>query len=202
MKKSLFLFLFISQVVCAQELDSLATDTPELRLPKHILGAYVQASINVTPNPTPDGLGFMKVLGAGFKYDKLEAGFSYSIFDSELQNRLVFPKIFNLIYQHGGGYVSYSVVEFKYFDVVPFGSLQQGDMVWENSDTGEDFLREKFSLLQFGVSIQSSYLKYVVRPALIFGYQSMSGLDLSGVSPEDFKGVFVGFNVKVGYFNQ
>lgn len=207
MKKLLFLFVLVAQVTIAQELDSLSSDSVEVILPEHVLGAYAIGGISITPNPTPSGLGWMKTIGVGIRFDKMEAGFTISTFESIYQDRLVFPNIFNLLYRHGGGYFSYRAVETKYMGFSPFVSMQLGDMVWERSNSGDDFIRDKFNLGQIGVKIDFPFLQkfeYVeyIRPEMMLGYQLINDLNLAGVSEQDFSGFFIGFNVKLGYFNQ
>jgi hypothetical protein len=198
MRKLCILFLFVSTGTFAQQLDSLEADTIKVP-PKHLIGGYVIFGLNQSPGP--GGNSLIGNVGIGFRYDKYEAGFMFSYYDGEYKRRLIFPNFFNLIYSSGGVYVNYALFESKYINVLPNVSMQLGDMVWEFSETRVDFLREKFSLLQLGVKIESPYLRYV-RPEVIAGYQIMSDIALPELDRDKFKGFFIGFNVKVGYFNQ
>ncbi|MEM6807511.1 MAG: hypothetical protein AAF696_39300, partial [Bacteroidota bacterium] len=168
--------------------------------PKHELGAYLLVGINLVPNP--DGLGAMNLLGFGIKYDRIEGGFFMSDFDETIERRLIFPNVFALDYRHGGGFISYDLLSPNdYLTVSGHAIFQRGDMVWRRVDTGEDFLRATFNLYQFGFKVESPVLRYV-RPGISLGYQGISDFQLTGVSKEDFSGLFIGFTVKIGYFNQ
>ena len=79
--------------------------------------------------------------------------------------------------------------------------MQWGDVVWSLSNTGENFLRDEFNIRQIGFKIESDWLRFV-RPELFLGYQKASEIELVDVNTDQFEGVFVGFTVKVGYFNQ
>lgn len=206
MKKLLFLLILVSQLGMAQELDSLYSDSAEV-VSDHLFGVYLIGGLAVSPNPTESGLGWVKTVGVGFRYDKLEAGITVSAFDTHYERRLVFPNAFQLRYGYGGGYLSYHLKETRYVGFSPYGAFQLGDVIWERSDTGESFLREKFSLFQVGVKVDFPVLQDIryatyLRPELVLGYQRMSEINLSGVSGDDFSGFFIGFNVKLGYFNQ
>lgn len=207
MKKLLFLFVLVSHVIFAQELDSLSNDSVDVIVPKHVLGAYALGGLGITPNPPPSELGLIYTVGVGVRYDKMEAGFTISTYGTRYERRLIFPNVFNLLYRHGGAYFSYRIFETDNLGFAPFGSFQVGDMVWERTSSGDDFLRDEFNLFQIGVKIdfpllqQFEYMEYA-RPEVMLGYQTVNNLELAGVSNLDFSGFFIGFNVKLGYFNQ
>ncbi len=199
MRKFLILFLFVTLGASAQELDSLATDSLIKEPPKHLVGGYFLIGFNQSPGPT--GSNTLANFGIGMRYDKYEGGAIFSFVQDEYEKRLVFPNFFRLAYAHGGAYFAYHLIESKYINVAPQLSFQLGDLVWERLDTKEDFAREKFSLWQIGAKIETPFLRYV-RPELILGYQSMSEIIIPELESQNFTGFFVGFNVKVGYFNQ
>lgn len=199
MRKFLVLFLFVSSGAFAQELDSLLTDTIPKPPPKHLIGGFVFLGFNESPGPNT--LNSMRTVGAGLRYDKYEAGMSFSFFHDNYVERLIFPNFFNLVYAHGGAYVSYMLIESKKVHAGPVVMFQAGDIIWERADTSVDIFRDKFSLLQLGVKVEMPLLRYV-RPELLVGYQSMSNFNLPEIDQANFTGFFVGFNVKVGYFNQ
>ncbi|MEQ9403409.1 MAG: hypothetical protein RIM99_07490 [Cyclobacteriaceae bacterium] len=200
MKKFLFLFVFVSGVAFSQDADSLLIDSLLVEIPpEHTIGLFIQAGTSLSPNP--DTYEFLTNYGLGIVYDRFQIIFLASFYEGELNRRLIFPNNFSLDYQLGGGFVSYSILNPGKVEVAPFIALQFGDMVWERSDTREDFLREKFNLVQMGVSIRY-HLNRFVKIELLSGYQKMSDFDLAGLKESDFRGYFAGFNVKVGYFNQ
>ncbi len=199
MRKFLLLFLLISAGAYGQELDSLMSDSLVKELPKHLVGGYVFLGFGEAPGPS--GSSSLRLVGAGARYEKYEAGVSFSFFQDNYIQRIVFPNFFDLLYAHGGAYFAYYLVESKYLSVAPTALFQLGDLTWERVDTNQDFLREKFSLWQVGVKIESPFLRYI-RPELLLGYQSMSDIALPELEKQDFTGFFIGFNVKVGYFNQ
>ncbi|MEP1096919.1 MAG: hypothetical protein ABJG78_17510 [Cyclobacteriaceae bacterium] len=199
MRKFLVVFLFVSGSAFAQELDSLLTDTIPKPPPKHLIGGYVFAGL--TGSPGPDNRSTLSNVGIGLRYDKLEAGVSFSAFNGDYVKRLVFPNFFSLIYAQGGAYFAYNLLESKYVNAAPMMMLQVGDLVWERDDTNVDFASDRFKLWQFGLKVETPYLRYI-RPEIVVGYQSMSEIVVPQLGREKFTGLFVGFNVKVGYFNQ
>ncbi len=199
MQKFLILFLFVAISARAQELDSLMTDSLMKEPPKHLIGGYVFLGFNLSPGPANSNT--LANVGIGVRYDKYEGGVTFSFLQDDYVQRLIFPNFFSLVYAHGGAYFAYYLIESKYVHAAPMVSFQLGDMVWERADTNEDFAREKFNLMQLGLKIETPYLRYV-KPELIFGYQSMSEIILPELERQNFTGFFVGFNVKVGYFNQ
>lgn len=199
MRKFLILFLFVSLGVSAQKLDSLATDSLIKEPPKHLVGGFVFLGINQSPGPA--GSTTLANAGVGVRYDKFEGGVSFSFLQDDYERRIVFPNSFSLAYAHGGVYFSYYLIESNNIHVAPIASVQFGDIVWERVDNNADFAREKFTLFQIGAKIESPYLRHI-RPELILGYQSMSEIVIPELERQNFTGFFVGFNVKVGYFNQ
>ena len=198
MRKFLGLLIFISSAAYTQELDSLETDTVEI-LPKHLVGGFVELGISQRPGPA--GNASMRNVGLGLRYDRYELEYHVNVFSGDYVERLIFPNSFALLYAHGGFKLSYYLYESDYFNMAPFISYQLGDMVWERSDTKEDFLRDTFSISMVGLKIESPCLRYL-RPEVEIGYQRASNFDLPSLNAETFTGFFLGFNVKLGYFNQ
>jgi len=199
MRKFLVVFLFVSGSAFAQELDSLLTDTIPKLPPKHLIGGYVFAGLIGSPGPAD--ISVLRTFGLGVRYDKLEAGFSFSAFNDDYVQRLIFPNFFSLIYAQGGAYFAYNLFESEYINAAPMIMLQMGDLVWERDDTKVDFASDRFRLWQFGLKVETPFLRYV-RPEIVVGYQSMSEIVVPQLGSDQFTGLFVGFNVKVGYFNQ
>ncbi|MEP5612682.1 MAG: hypothetical protein ABJP45_10560 [Cyclobacteriaceae bacterium] len=199
MRKFLVVFLFLSGSAFAQELDSLQTDTIPKPPPKHLIGGYVFAG--VTGSPGPVDRSTLPTVGLGVRYDKFEAGASFSAFTNDYVKRLVFPNFFSLIYAQGGAYFAYNFFESDILHVAPMVMLQVGDIVWERDDTKVDFASDRFKLWQIGLKVETPYLRYV-RPEIVLGYQHMSEIVVPQLGRENFTGFFMGFNVKVGYFNQ
>lgn len=199
MRKFLVLFLFVSAGAFAQELDSLVSDTIPKELPKHLIGGYFFLGYTQSPGPTNSSL--LPTVGAGVRYDRFEVGVSFSAFSDDHVERLIFPNFFSLVYAYGGAYVAYNLFESKHVHLGPIAMLQVGDLLWERDDIKTDFASDRFSLWKLGLKIETPYLRYV-RPELIIGYQSMSEILLPKLERDNFTGFFVGFNVKIGYFNQ
>lgn len=207
MKKyfGLILLVISSSAAYAQELDTASVDTVQLDLvdsiapPKHDVGIYFVAGINLVPGPS--GLSDVGMIGVGIKYDRLEAGFIMGTFMGTIQRRIVFPNPFSLDYEHGGGFLSYSMLNREWFAISLETVFQRGDMIWERLDTGEDFLRDTFNIYQFGIKLETGYLRYL-RPNITMGYQVMSDIQLASVTKQDFSGFYIGIGLKVGYFNQ
>ena len=198
MKRIGYLLLIVSSSIYAQEIDTLQVDTVK-KVPKHLIG--VQASLGVNWSPNPQGLDLTNVYSIGFRYDRFSIGWNVFFFGGENREQLIFPNWFDLDYAHGGGYLTYVIHASENMEIALLGSFSAGDMVWELSDTNEDFFREKINFFRFGTEVEYPALKYV-RPSVQLGYQTMSEIGLPGLTSDDFTGFFVGFNVKVGYFNQ
>ncbi len=199
MKKFLFLLVIIAGSASAQELDTLTVDTVEV-LPKNKTGVFFFVGSEF--GPSPSGLISQGSIGAGIKYNKVEVGYKATVYESDgLRRRLIFPNQFDLIYGQAGVYAGYALVDKKWYHLSAIGSWQIGDMIWEQADNKNDLFRETINTWQVGLKVESPIIRYL-RPVLVVGFQTMSNFSLPGVSKEDFTGIFLALNVKLGYFNQ
>lgn len=199
MKKLSFLFLLFSSLLNAQELDSVMVDSIIVEEPKDLFGIYL--SLGTTQTPDPVGSSSLGTFDVGIRYKNFESSFVFAAYEDGYQSRIIFPNDFDLLYAYGGGTFAYYLLNSQYYSVAPFVGIYSGDMVWERSDSKEDVFRDKFGLLQIGLKVESPFLRFI-RPEFRIGYQAITNLELTGLNNKDFSGIFIGLNVKVGYFNQ
>lgn len=200
MKKLFGLLLFFFGLeVCAQEIDSLQVDTLEKAPPANYIGVYGSFDLQLTPNINKRN-GVISP-GFGLRYNKWVLGFSQTTFIGTTSNYVIFPNVFNLEYRHAGLEVGYEIYESQWMTIQVQASYRWGDMVWEDSETQADFLRDKFNMQRLAVVVEVDKIRYI-KPYLIIGYQKMNDLSLARVSNVDFSGLFLGLGARIGYFNQ
>lgn len=195
----LFPFLSWTQEVDTVAMDTAAIDSIEKDPPPYYLGIYALGGGSF--EPSSPNYNLVSMFGAGVQYERWSMAFTIHDFQGTLQSFVVFPNVFDLNYRYGGLRTS-----FRFFDNDQVGlsvsaGYYKGDMTWKNVEDGQDFLRDEFSLMKFGVV--GEFLKFrFIKPYCIIGYQKMLNLNLSDVSENDFSGAYIGLGVKVGYFNQ
>ena len=197
MGKFLIFFLLFSGSIYAQELDSLASDTSSKAPPRHLIGVYLQLGVNQAPSPL--GSSPISIFGGGIRYDRFDIEYFVSMFEDDYEKRLIFPNYFIFDYASGGGCVSYALLQSRLINGSPFLAIQWGDMVWKRSDTGEDFLRDKFTSNQIGVKLEGQLSKFV-KPEVQIGYQWISEIGLPDLNKNKFTGFFCGFQRKIWIF--
>lgn len=204
MKKLLWIIFLISGVASAQSLDSLATDTVamdtlEKEPPPYYLGVFIDGGLSYEASSPKSN--FFSVLGIGIQYNRWVLGMSRSDFQGTIQSFVVFPNTFELKYRYGGISIGYQFYQDDSFNLQLRAGFNKGDMVWRNSEDGQDFLRDEFNLLKIGLRGEFGRFRYI-KPHASIGYQKLLDLTLSRLEQNDFSGLFVAAGIRIGYFNQ
>ncbi|MEQ8627454.1 hypothetical protein [Ekhidna sp.] len=192
-------FLSLSQEMDTVVMDTAAIDTVETEPPPYYLGIYAIGGVSFEPS-SPD-YNLVSMLGGGVQYERWSLDFTIHDFKGTVQTFVVFPNVFDLNYRYGGPRVSY-----RFFDNDKVGlwinaGYYKGDMTWKNVEDGQDFLRDEFSMIKFGVVGEFLKLRYI-KPCIAIGYQKMQDLNLSSVSEDSFSGAYIRLGGRIGFFNQ
>ena len=198
------------QLLFAQELkqDSLAIDIDTAKINDEkadpILKEPIPWSIFVEISgeyaPQPDDYGIHQQLGMGASFRLLHAGWFINLQKSQITRTLVFPNEFDLIYLHGGGYVGLTLINSQQADLVLRYNYSQGGMVWENSETKADLVRDNYSMSKPELVLQyrlMNFLSFFVSG----GYKIGHGIQVPGVARNDFNGFTVNFGGRLGFFH-
>lgn len=203
MKRILGLLVLISGLAVGQEMDTIRIDSAIVDstklIPANKVGIYLVLAGKAAPNLSR--LNVTEFYGGGVQYNKWSLGFMIREFVGGTKRYLIFPNLFSLNYRYGGPILSFNFYESRWVDLFAQTSFASGDMVWRNTSTKEDFLRDKFFMSMLSVKVETGRFRYV-RPFLNVGYQQMTGLELSGVNQNQFSGFFFGGGLRLGYFNQ
>ena len=204
MQKLFWVFLLVPILSWSQEIDTLAMDivamdTIEKEPPPYYLGVYVIGGGSLEPSSPEYNL--VSILGGGVQYERWSLGFTVHNFQGTVQSFVVFPNVFDLNYRYGGPRVSYRFLDNDKVGLWVNAGYYKGDMTWKNTEDGQDFLRDEFSMVKFEAVGEFLKLRYI-KPCIAMGYQKMQGLNLSSVSEDSFSGAYIRLGVRIGYFNQ
>lgn len=199
MKKLLWISLFISGLASAQQTDTLAVDTMEVEVPDHYFALFVDGGVSFEKS-APES-NFFSVYGLGVQYDRFMVSFSRSDLQGTIQSLVVFPNVFELKYRYGGANLGYQFYQKDWLNMIVTAGYYKGDMVWSNTEDGQDFFRDEFDLLKFGLRGEVGAIRYI-KPHLSIGYQKMTNLSINRLDQTDFSGLFVAVGIRFGYFNQ
>ncbi|XOV94166.1 MAG: hypothetical protein ACFHWX_05550 [Bacteroidota bacterium] len=203
-------FLLLSQALFAQQnkqdssnlqVDSLkAKVAKEETTEKKAITWSIYIEYNPEYGPQPGQYGFHQQIGAGLTYRKINLGVFTSYLRDGITRMLIFPNEFDLIYLYGGGYLGTVLYLNQKFDIVIRYSFSKGGMVWENSETKLDLVRENFFLSKPEVVVQYKPVNFfsVFSTA---GYKIGHGLDIPGVDKNGLNGFAISFGVRLGYFH-
>ena len=199
MKKLLWLVSLFSGMAAAQEMDTLTVYTVEKVPPPYYLGIYATGGLSLEPS-TPNQ-NVMIYAGLGVQYERWMVSFSIYDFQGSYQTYVIFPNIFELDYRYGGPEVAFQAYQSEWISVMLAAAYLRGDMVWKNTSTGENFLRDEFDLMKGSIKVELRKFRYA-KPHLAVGYQQVRNLNLDRIDAGDFSGLFVAAGIRIGYFNQ
>ncbi len=149
--------------------------------------------------PRPDAYSIHYQFAAGASYRRLGLGTFINFQRKNIQRTLIFPNRFNLIYLHGGAFLSARFIDYQRIALDLRYNYSLGSMVWENSESKKDLARDNFSLSKPELILQYHILKFV-SVFTAAGYKISHGIDLPGVQKNDFNGISFGVGLRVGYF--
>lgn len=149
--------------------------------------------------PQPDQYGMHYQFGAGASYRWVSLGAFVNFQKQDIKKQLIFPNDFNLIHLHGGGFLGGRVVDYQRLAIDLRYNYSMGGMVWENSETKRDLVRENFSMSKPELILQYHLLNYV-SVFTAAGYKIGHGITLPGVEKNDFNGFSLGVGIRVGFF--
>lgn len=200
MKKYPLIFLvFISLGLSFEsiaQIDSLAIEK-ESRFSKikgYVAGVYEGASVSSSHTSS---FGFQAGI---IVKNHLQLGFyNLSHGSNNYRQQLIFPNTFEMNYKHAGLLLGYRTYFDKNFEFNVESKWGFGEVKWDQVETGSAFLADKFHMIHLQVSMDYMLAKFLVLNAF-FGHRWMNGLDITGLSSDDFNGLFYGVTVKVGKF--
>lgn len=178
------------------QIDSL--EQKEEKNPINIKG-YVSAYYE--RSPVSDGYAnHLGLQGAVIFKQHVQLGlYGVSYTNSNYQQRLIFPNIFQMNYKHGGFMLGYRTNLKHNFEFNVESKLGFGEVKWEQVETNSAFLTDRFTMLHLQGSLDYLLSKFIVVNGFL-GYRWMNGLDITGLADEDFKGVYYGMAIKIGLF--
>lgn len=115
------------------------------------------------------------------------------------REQLIFPNSFQMNYKHGGLLVGYRTNLEKKYEFNLETKAGWGEVKWDEYPAGNVFLIDKFRTLQLQLSVDYVLTKFLALNGFA-GYRWMNELDITGLTNEDFQGVYYGIVAKVGLF--
>lgn len=156
--------------------------------------------VNAEYAPQPDEYSFHHQAGIGVSFRMINLGGFVNFQKNTITKTLIFPNQFDLIYLHGGGYLGLTLMNSQQVDLVFRYNYSQGSMVWENSETKADLVRENFSMSKPELVLQYRLLDFISF-FVSGGYKIGHGIDLPGVEKNDFNGFAFSIGGRLGYFH-
>lgn len=160
---------------------------------------FLEARVEGVP-----GLGkrnFSQHFGIGLNYKRLTLGVYQNLALGSTSRTLIFPNAFDLKYAFGGVYLGLEVVKSGPVTGSVLMNYGHGDMIWERSTTGDDFLRDTFHMIKPEVRIAYQPIRFF-RVYALGGYRTFLDLDLNGVEQSDFSGITFALGIQLGYFHE
>lgn len=191
-----FSFLSVGQDV---KTDTISSKKDTIAVKKKIklppVGIYAEGMMIYAP--TPGNYDLSRQLGIGISYRNVSLGAFYSLFTGEYNSILIFPNQFDLLYTHGGGYLEYIPLDNRYLETGLRVSFSMGDMLWEYTETKEDFVRDEFQVLKPEVVVRLVPWKFVKLIGAL-GYNAYNNLKLPSATSEDFSGLTLALGIQIG----
>ncbi len=209
MKKLLGLVVLISGAVFSQDLDNLVVDSLamdsvgmdsiEKEPPAYYAALYLSTEARFAPNF--GGVNLVSGVSFGVQYNKWQLGFNVYDFQGTIESLVIFPNAFSLDYRYAGPWFGYELYDNRWFSFDLIASYGIGDMIWEDLKNNIDFFRDEFNMVTIGVYADLDRFRYA-KPYFTIGYQHVNDLVLERVKNNEFTGMFFGFGIRIGYFNQ
>ncbi len=149
--------------------------------------------------PHPDQYGWNQQFGVGGSLRHLHVGFFINYIRDGISKPLIFPNQFDLIFLHSGGFIGTSLYNKNQLNVVLKYNLSHGTLVWENTETKADLIREYFFMSKPEVTIQYALIK-VLSAFASLGYKISHEADIPGIEKNDFNGFAAGAGIRFGFF--
>ncbi len=210
-KSSLFLLISLLgvQMLSAQQVEQdsmiISVDTTKIIAEKAdpILKDPIPWSIFIEFNfeyaPQPDNHSFHHQIGLGTSYRMIHAGVFANFQKNTITKPLIFPNEFDLIYLHGGGYLGLMLANGQNADLVFRYNLSKGGMVWENSETKADLVRDDYYMSKPELILQYRVLNFISLFAS-GGYKIGHDIEMPGIDKNDFNGFTLSVGGRLGFF--
>lgn len=199
-------FLLIASLteLMAQEIqrDSLQTEADTtahfnlLGFPEEF-GVFAEAMMEATPGPQTYYPAHQ--LGFGLTYKRLVVGGYIHSLKRSYESIFVFPNLFEVDYKYGGCYLGMHVFRSRPFEVDLRVNYGRGDMVWQQAESGNDFIRDEYSILKPELLVSYVPLKYV-KVFITSGFRKMYNLSIPDLNNEEFSGFTLGLGIKAGFY--
>ncbi|MFT4833588.1 MAG: hypothetical protein ACI8WP_000342 [Flavobacteriaceae bacterium] len=170
-----------------------------LKLKKLPIGIYGEYSAELAPGP--ERFYYANEIAIGLSYGILSLGIFQNDFKDTYQQKLVFPNSFSLVYRYGGLNLGLRYLTIGNFESSLKLAYGKGDFIWYKNETGETFLRDKFSMIAGEIRVTYRPIK----PIRIFvkgTYRRMNELDLDGLESSEFDGLGFGIGLSIGLYNE
>lgn len=191
-----FAFTFGCALPSLAQSDSLKVE--KVRKPLKVRG-YVAAVYESAPVAGERTNSFGVQAGLLLK-NHFQLGFYGLNFSSDQYRKpLIFPNTFQMNYKHAGALIGYRTDLEQNFQFNLESKIGFGEVKWDQVETGRHFLADKFQMIQLQGGIDYLLTKFIAINGFV-GYRWMQNLEITGLTNEDFEGMYFGVALKAGIF--
>ncbi len=162
-------------------------------------GLYLDLATEFVPGPSEQNLSNSVELG--ITVSVFDIAFFFNNVNSNYNAELIFPNTFDLDYIYGGVHLGTKLMATKRIMIKPSINLGRGDMTWSRQDEDKVFSRDVFKIVHPQIRLGYSPIRFIT----IYGksgYRFLNGLNLNGVSSEDFEGFTFGIGLSLYLTNE
>lgn len=196
---SLFLVLaFVFGLGWSSQAQTDTLKTEKVKKPMMLKG-YVAAAYENAPVASDRTSSFGVQAGLIFRKHFQIGFYGLNFSSNEFRKSLIFPNTFQMNYKHAGFLLGYRTdldknYQFNFESKVGFGEVK-----WDQVETGYHFLADKFQMTHLQIGADYLLTKHLAVNAFA-GYRWMYGLDITGLTNEEFSGWYYGLALKAGLF--
>ncbi|MBE63215.1 MAG: hypothetical protein CMB89_12715 [Flammeovirgaceae bacterium] len=162
-------------------------------------GVFGQVGVEITP--ILSSFRPMTNLELGIQYKALFAGFGVHDFKGTITSYLVFPNQFTIAYRYGAANLGVRVLQTRFVELQMRCNYGLGDVVWQNDQNGENFIRDEFRMFHPELLAFYSPIPYA-KLFIQAGYKKMNGLKLAKLEEQDFSGLTIGIGLRCGIYQK